>query len=97
MSTIDVGEWWFTLIASSRTNRESKLQSRTELRTNHHKAAHYQDITLVLSWNWWMTNARTVSQPPTAMILHRTVEPILNRTLSRMIHKVSQNLSDDIL
>ena len=89
---MDGEKWWFTLIASSHTNRESKLHSRTK----HHKTAHYQGITLVLSWNWWMMNARTVSQPPAEMILHRTVEPILNRTLSRMIRKKSQNLSDDI-
>ena len=60
------------------------------------RTAHYQGINLVLSWNWWMTNARTVSQLSTEMTLHRTVELILNRTLSRMIHKMSQNLSDDI-
>ena len=40
-------------------------------RTNHHKTAHYQGITLVLSWNSWMTNARTVSQLSAEMILHR--------------------------
>ena len=53
--------------------------------------------TLVLSWNWWMTNARTVSQLPAEVTLHRTVEPIPNRTFSRVIHKMSQNLSDNIL
>ena len=47
---------------------------------DYHKTVHYQGITLVLSWKWWMTNARTVSQLSAEMTLHRTVEPMLNRT-----------------